>query len=163
MEEPLTSNSSLPPRPPLGIYTSRCDDKGRVRLPKEFEEYLRTLADQEFFVTTLDGRIGRIYPISVWMQNEKILAEDTEDPEAAEDIAFMAHHWGGVSAIDGQGRVLAPPDLRRKLGIENDKVYLRFYNSAIDIYSEAVSQQRLQHATEAIPSKLPALRKRGLK
>jgi MraZ protein len=163
MEETLTSNPSSPKRPPLGIYTSRCDDKGRVRLPREFEEYLKTLPDQEFFITTLDGRIGRIYPISVWMENERILAEDTEDPEAAEDIAFMAHHWGSVSTVDGQGRVLAPPDLRRELGIENDKVYLRFYNGAIDIYSEAVSKQRLQHATEAIPSKLPELKKRGLK
>lgn len=161
MEESLSQPGSA--RPPLGIYSSRCDDKGRVRLPKEFEEFVKTFPEQQFFVTTLDGDIGRIYPIQVWMENEKILAEYTEDPQAAEDVAFMAHYWGSVSGIDGQARVLVPPGLRRKLEIEDQKVNLRFYNGAIDLYSEAASVRRLQRATEAAPTSLPALRKRGLK
>jgi MraZ protein len=163
MDEPLTPNQPAPKRPPLGIYSSRCDDKGRVRLPREFEEYLKTLSEQEYFVTTLDGGIGRIYPISVWMENERILAEDTVDPQGAEDIAFMAHYWGGVSALDAQGRILAPPGLRRKLGIENEKVNLRFYNGGIDIYSEAMSERRLERASGTAPAALPEFRKRGLK
>ncbi|MGA2326059.1 MAG: hypothetical protein ABSH05_07205 [Bryobacteraceae bacterium] len=161
MEESLSQPDSA--RPPIGIYSSRCDDKGRVRLPREFEEFVKTFPEQQFFVTTLDGDIGRIYPIQVWMENEKILAEYTEDPQAAEDVAFMAHYWGSVSGIDGQARVLVPPGLRRKLEIEDQKVNLRFYNGAIDLYSEAASVRRLQRATEAAPTSLPALRKRGLK
>ena len=161
MEESLSQPDSA--RPPIGIYSSRCDDKGRVRLPREFEEFVKTFPEQQFFVTTLDGDIGRIYPIQVWMENEKILAEYTEDPQAAEDVAFMAHYWGSVSGIDGQARILVPPGLRRKLEIEDQKVNLRFYNGAIDLYSEAASVRRLQRATEAAPTSLPALRKRGLK
>jgi MraZ protein len=161
VEESLSQPDSA--RPPIGIYSSRCDDKGRVRLPREFEEFVKTFPEQQFFVTTLDGDIGRIYPIQVWMENEKILAEYTEDPQAAEDVAFMAHYWGSVSGIDGQARVLVPPGLRRKLEIEDQKVNLRFYNGAIDLYSEAASVRRLQRATEAAPTSLPALRKRGLK
>jgi len=161
VEESLSQPDSA--RPPIGIYSSRCDDKGRVRLPREFEEFVKTFPEQQFFVTTLDGDIGRIYPIQVWMENEKILAEYTEDPQAAEDVAFMAHYWGSVSGIDGQARILVPPGLRRKLEIEDQKVNLRFYNGAIDLYSEAASVRRLQRATEAAPTSLPALRKRGLK
>jgi MraZ protein len=161
VEESLSQPGSA--RPPIGIYSSRCDDKGRVRLPKEFEEFVKTFPEQQFFVTTLDGDIGRIYPIQVWMENEKILAEYTEDPQAAEDVAFMAHYWGSVSGIDGQARILVPPGLRRKLEIEDQKVNLRFYRGAIDLYSEAASVRRLQRATEAAPTSLPALRKRGLK
>ncbi|MGC9969012.1 MAG: hypothetical protein ABSE56_00340 [Bryobacteraceae bacterium] len=161
MEESLSQPGSA--RPPLGIYSSRCDDKGRVRLPKEFEEFVKTFPEQQFFVTTLDGHIGRIYPIQVWMENEKIFAEDTDDPEGAEDEAFLAHYWGSVSGIDGQARILVPPGLRRKLEIEDQKVNLRFYNGAIDLYSEAASERRLQRATEAAPTNLRALRKRGLK
>jgi DNA-binding transcriptional regulator/RsmH inhibitor MraZ len=152
-----------PARPPLGIFSSRCDDKGRVRLPKEFEDFARVFPEQEFFVTTFDGDIGRIYPISTWMANEKVFEEFEEDPQAAEDLRFLADHYGASSAIDGQGRILVPPGLRRKLGIENQKVLLRFYNGAIDIYSEAVAEKRLARAIEAAPKYLPALRKRGLK
>jgi DNA-binding transcriptional regulator/RsmH inhibitor MraZ len=152
-----------PPRSPLGIYTSRCDDKGRVRLPKDIEDFVRSLAEPEFFVTTLDGAIGRIYPIAVWEENLKILAEFNDDPQAAEDIGFMADHWGARSGLDAQARILVPPGLRRKLEIEDQKVYLRYYNGAIDLYSEAASEKRLERATIALPDSLPALRKRGLK
>jgi hypothetical protein len=40
---------------------------------------------------------------------------------------------------------------------------VRFYNGAIDLYSEAASERRLKRATEAVATNLPALRKRGLK
>jgi DNA-binding transcriptional regulator/RsmH inhibitor MraZ len=68
-----------------------------------------------------------------------------------------------VSGIDGQGRILVPPGLRRKLEIEDQKVNLRFYNGAIDLYSEAASEKRLQRATAAALANLRALRKRGVK
>lgn len=152
-----------PPQPPLGIYSSRCDDKGRVRLPKEFEEFLRTFADPQFFVTSLDGRIGRIYPIETWRQNEIVFEGYDEDPDAAEDIRFIADHWGGLSTIDGQGRILVPPELRRKIEIEDQKVFLRFYRGAVELYSEAESGRRMERATGALATNLHALRKRGLK
>jgi DNA-binding transcriptional regulator/RsmH inhibitor MraZ len=152
-----------PARPPLGIYSSRCDEKGRVRLPKEFEEYAKTFPEQQFFVTSLDGDIGRIYPIHVWRENLKILAEYSADPQAADDLAYIADTWGSVSGLDAQGRILVPPALRRKLEIEEQKVNLRFYNGAIDLYSEAAHEKRLQRATASAAAALPALRKAGLK
>ena len=152
-----------PTPPPLGIYSSRCDDKGRVRLPKEFEEFLRTFPDPQFFVTSLDGSIGRIYPIQVWRENEKVFEEYEDDPQAAEDIRYLADRWGGVSTIDAQGRILIPPDLRRKIEVEDQKVFVRFYKSAVEIYSEGESERRMQRATAALLVNLPALRKRGLK
>ncbi len=150
-------------RPPLGIYTSRCDEKGRLRLPKEFEEFLKTYPEPEFFITSLNGAIARIYPIQTWMENERVLAGFDEDPKAAADIAFLAHYWGGVSTIDGQGRVLVPPVLRRKLEIEDQKVNLRFYRGAVEVYSEAESERRLERAMGALAVNLEALEKRGLK
>jgi DNA-binding transcriptional regulator/RsmH inhibitor MraZ len=150
-------------RPPLGIYTSRCDDKGRLRLPKEFEDFLRTFPEPEFFVTSLDGDIARIYPIQTWRENEKVLAGFDENPKAARAIAFLADYWGGVSTIDGQGRVLVPPVLRRKLEIEDQKVNVRFYRGAVEVYSEAESGRRLERAMGALADNLEALEKKGLK
>jgi DNA-binding transcriptional regulator/RsmH inhibitor MraZ len=152
-----------PAQPPLGIYSSRCDDKGRVRLPKEFEEFLRTFPDPRFFVTSLDGTIGRIYPIETWRENEKIFEEFEDDPQAADDIRYLADLWGGVSTIDAQGRMLVPPDLRRKIEIEDQKVFVRFYKGAVEVYSEAESERRMKRAADALAVSLPALRKKGLK
>ncbi len=149
-------------RQPLGVYTSRCDDKGRLRLPKELEDFLRTWPEPEYFITSLDGAIARIYPIRTWMENEKVLAGFKENPKAGRDIAFLAHHWGGVSMIDAQGRVLVPQELRKKLQIEDQKVNLRFYKGAVEVYSEAESDRRLASAMEAMAAHLDELEKQGL-
>jgi MraZ protein len=150
-------------RPPLGIYTSRCDDKGRLRLPKEFEDFLRTFPEPEFFVTSLDGSIARIYPIRTWMENQKVLADFEDDPEMAEGQGFLSDYWGGISTIDAQGRILVPPVLRRKIGIEDQKVNVRFYRSAVEVYSEAESERRLERAMNAPPASRTALLRKGLK
>jgi bifunctional DNA-binding transcriptional regulator/antitoxin component of YhaV-PrlF toxin-antitoxin module len=97
------------------------------------------------------------------MDNENVLAGFDENPDAARDIAFLAHYWGGVSTIDGQGRVLVPSELRRKLAIEDQKVNLRFYKGAVEVYTEAESERRLARATEALGANLTTLEKRGLK
>lgn len=133
-----------------------------MRLPKEIEDFLRKCPDPEFFVTSLDGNIARIYPIRTWMENEKVLAGFTKDPKAARNIAFMAHYWGGVTTIDGQGRILIPPALRRKLAIEDQKVNVQFYKGAVEVYSEAESERRMASAMVGLDGNLDALEREGL-
>lgn len=150
-----TSSTPAPlPDPPLGTYPSRCDDKGRVRLPKQIEEYLRALEDHEFFITTLDGSIGKIYPRSVWEDNRKKFAQN---PKLALDIGRYADYHGSLSEIDGQGRVLLSPQLRRKLAVENQPVYLRYDARGVEIYSEAAQQASIERAERIAPVVLPDL------
>ena len=52
--------------PPDGMYPARMDDRGRVKLPAAFQEYLNSLDDKKLFVTSLDRRIAQIYPIRAW-------------------------------------------------------------------------------------------------
>lgn len=142
------------PDPPLGTFTSRCDDKGRVRLPKQLEEYLRALPDSEFFITTLDGSIGKIYPRTVWENNRKKFAAN---PKIAIDIGRYADHYGSLSEIDNQSRVLLSPQLRRKLGVENQPLYLRYDNQGVELYSEATQEESLRRAEASAPTVLPDL------
>lgn len=152
-----------PTQPPLGIYTSRCDEKGRLRLPKEFEDFMRSFPDPEFFVTSLDGNIGRIYPIQTWRSNLQTLENDPDDQALAESAQYLADHFGSVAVIDSQGRILVPPVLRRQLGIENEKVQVRYYRGAVEIYSDAEAQRRLEHAMQTVPPRIHELRRKGLK
>jgi MraZ protein len=59
-----------PVEPPRGTYQARVDEKGRLKLPAVFQQYLTDLGETKVFVTSLDVRIARIYPISVWKENE---------------------------------------------------------------------------------------------
>ena len=43
--------------PPNGMYPARVDDKGRLKLPVGFQEYISGLPEKKLFVTSLDRRI----------------------------------------------------------------------------------------------------------
>jgi MraZ protein len=153
-----------PVEPPRGFFPAHVDDKGRLKLPVNFQQYLGSLGDQKLFVTSIDGRTARIYPISVWEQNEIVLAEQaSEDPEAADDIGFMANHFGAEAKVDPQGRVTLPTGLRRDLSLENQEVRLDCFQGGIGIYNLAEYEARLRRASENLAGKLVAMKKKGFK
>ena len=56
---------------PRGFFSAHVDDKGRLKLPVELQQYLSAIGDEKYFVTSVDDRIARIYPISVWKGDRK--------------------------------------------------------------------------------------------
>ncbi len=148
--------------PPLGIFEAKCDEKGRVKLPVRFAAYLKSLEDK-FFVTTLDMRIARIYPRKVWERNQNLFEDAGEDSDSAEDIAFIANVYGDFSEIDENGRVLMPTELRRKLEIEKQPVWLDYYRGRINVFGKKIYDERMNRATVNLPDKVRALEKKGLK
>ena len=144
------------------MYPGRVDDKGRLKLPVGFQDFVTGLAEKKLFVTSLDRRIGQIYPIAIWRENKKFLNEYRANPKAAGRIAFNAQDLGADSEMDGQGRVLLPPEMRRELGIENQSVRLFAYKGRIEILSEAIYEQRKQQSAASAEADLETLEGAGL-
>jgi len=149
--------------PPRGNYPARVDEKGRLKLPAVVHQYLNQLGEEKVFITSLDLRTARIYPISVWKQNEDLFELASDDPQAAEDIAFIANHLGADTEVDGQGRVLMPQELRQALKMENQPVWLACYKGRINVYAKDVYEERRVRAMTNLEQKLVTLEKRGLK
>jgi MraZ protein len=147
---------------PNGMYPARVDDKGRLKLPVGFQQFFAGLTEKKLFVTSLDRRIGQIYPIANWRETKKFLYGQKENSKAAGRIAFNAQDLGADSEMDNQGRVLLPPEMRRELGIENQSVRLFHYKSRIEILSEAIYQERKLQATESAEADLETLEVAGL-
>ena len=63
---------------PYGVPQASVDDKGRLKLPVEFIAYLEAFGGKKLFITTLDKRTGRIYPMSVWQSNLNVLRNAPE-------------------------------------------------------------------------------------
>ena len=148
--------------PPNGMYPGRVDDKGRLKLPVGFQQYFSGLAEKKLFVTSLDRRIGQIYPIAVWRENKKFLNEYRQNPKAAARISFNAQDLGADSEMDGQGRVLLSPEMRRELGIENQSVHLYAYKGRIEILSEAIYAERKQQSAASAEEDQETLEGAGL-
>jgi len=154
---------SVPVKPPRGAHQTRCDDKGRLKLPVVFQQYLSELKEQTVFITSVDRRTARIYPISLWKENEILFGAAGGDSEAAARVAFVANHFGADSEVDAQGRVLIPTTLRRHLGIENQPVWLDTFGGRINVYSDTEYEQRLTTAFDGIDDNVKVLERRGLK
>ena len=163
-DEISSSTHSIDPlnEPPNGRYPARVDAKGRLQLPVRFQQYITGLREKKLFCTSLDRRIGQIYPISVWRANKKFFGEYREDPQAAARISFNAQDLGADSEMDKDGRVLLPPEMRRELGIENQSVHLIAFKGRIEILSEPIYAERKRLATASAADDLEKLERSGL-
>jgi len=144
------------------MYPARVDDKGRLKLPVAFQQYLGALKEKKLFVTSLDRRIGQLYPIEIWRENKKFLLNYRDDPRASRIITFNAQDLGADSEMDSQGRVLLPPEMRRELGIENQSVRLFANLGRIEILSEALYEERKREAFESSAASQEKLERAGL-
>ena len=145
------------------MYPARMDDRGRVKVPAPFKEYLEKFEDKRLFVTSLDRRIAQVYPIIFWKQTEKFLEAYSEDPEAAENLAFNAADLGAETEMDAQGRILFSPELRRELGLEDQPVHLYVFGGHIEVLSPAVYEERKVAAKVKPVSDLAKARRAGMK
>jgi DNA-binding transcriptional regulator/RsmH inhibitor MraZ len=144
------------------MYPGRLDDKGRMKVPVDFQQFLSALREKKLFVTSLDRRIAQIYPIAVWRENEKFFETYRDDPRIARNVAFNAADLGAESEMDNQGRILFPPELRRELGIENQSVRLFAYRGRIEVLSEKIYEERKREASQMAAEDLAKLEAAGL-
>ncbi|MFN7998890.1 MAG: hypothetical protein U0Q18_35025 [Bryobacteraceae bacterium] len=149
--------------PPRGMYPARLDEKGRLKLPAEFQRYVGNLTEKRLFVTSLDRRIATIYPIRVWKENERFFEGFVDDPETAERVAFNAADLGAETEMDAQGRIQFATELRRELGIENQTVRLQAYKGSIQVLSETIYQARRAQASKSPETDVKVLQRAGLK
>jgi len=155
------NNGMMQAEPPHSIAQASVDEKGRLKLPAEFLEYLEALKVTKVFITTFDQRQARIYPIAVWKVNEALFENSAE--AAAERLALLAKAYGGDAEIDKSGRVLLPAKLREALDLEKQPVCLDVYHGRINVVSKKIHDERMQLALASMSEDLKTLEKLGLK
>jgi MraZ protein len=154
-------NGVMMAEPPHSIAQASVDEKGRLKLPAEFLEYLEALKVTKVFITTFDQRLARIYPIAVWKVNEALFENSAE--AAAERLALLAKAYGGDAEIDKSGRVLLPAKLRETLDLEKQPVWLDVYHGRINVVNKKIHDERMQLAQASMSEDLKTLEKMGLK
>ena len=120
-------------------------------------------SERRVFITSLDLRTVRIYPLSLWKSNESLLEQDTEDPDSAADVAFLAKDLGGSSELDAQGRVLVPVELRQLLEFGIAAGVPRLLQGPHQRSHGSAVQGKAGRARENVLEKLSRLEKKGLR
>jgi MraZ protein len=159
----VQNNNLATAEPPHSIVQASVDEKGRLKLPVEFLEYLEALKVTKVFITTFDLRLARIYPSRVWEVNKVLLQNAGEHAAAAERLAYLAKAYGGDAEIDKSGRVLLPAKLREALNLEKQPVWLDEFQGRINVVTKQVHDERMQMAKANMSEDLKTLEKMGLK
>ncbi len=95
-----------------GNAPAKIDDKGRLKVPNAFRAVIQEEHGRELFVTSLTGESVRLYPMPIWLEIERKLAEMPSTHPARARFLDRVNFYGQVSELDPQGRVLIQSLLR---------------------------------------------------
>jgi len=57
-----------------GNHPTRVDEKGRLKIPAEFKRVIDEKYGQQYYITSLDGKVAQVYPFEEWERIEQKLA-----------------------------------------------------------------------------------------
>jgi MraZ protein len=95
-----------------GNAPAKIDDKGRLKIPNTFRAAIAEQHGREVFVTSLTGESVLVYPMPVWIDIERKLAQAPSTHPAKRKFLDRVSFYGQVAEFDDQGRLLIQPLLR---------------------------------------------------
>jgi MraZ protein len=126
-----------------GNHPARIDDKGRIKIPNGFRSLVESQYGPELFVTSVAGDYVRLYPLAVWMEIERKLAQVPSTHPARQRFLERVNFYGQLATMDKQGRVLLPQLLRESAAMAGDVSVLGQQNH-LEVWNLKRLQERLK-------------------
>ena len=119
------------------------DEKGRLKIPTKFRAPLLATFGPKLYITSWAVPSVRIYPIVEWEKIEKIMRDSgrTNDPRVRRFL-WSASIYGDEQEIDGQGRILIPPRLRKFAKMEGEVIVCGYPTNELEIWKETLFRER---------------------
>ena len=89
-----------------GNHPTRVDEKGRLKVPAEFKRVIDEKYNEKFYITSLDGKVGQVYPFEEWERIEQKLAGLSTFNPTKKKFLDRVNYYGQMVEMDGQGRLL---------------------------------------------------------
>ena len=121
-----------------GNHPARVDEKGRLKIPNGFRVLVEQQYGAELFVTSVSGEYVRVYPMAVWLEIERRLAEVPSANPSKQRFLDRVNFFGQTVTMDKQGRVVLPQLLRENAAMAGDVSVLGLQN-----HLEVWNQKRL--------------------
>ena len=111
-----------------GNHPARIDEKGRIKVPNGFRTLIEQQYGAELFVTSVTGEYVRLYPMAVWLEIERRLAEVPSTNPSKLRFLDRVNFFGQAVAMDKQGRVVVPQLLRESAAMAGEVSVLGLQN-----------------------------------
>ncbi|PYQ14785.1 MAG: division/cell wall cluster transcriptional repressor MraZ [Acidobacteria bacterium] len=107
-----------------GNSPARIDEKGRLKIPTTFRNYIEQQYGSDVFITSISGEFVRIYPMAVWLEIEKKVAAVSSMNPTIMRFLNRVNYYGSVGSLDAQGRVVIQPLLRKAAEVTGEVAVL---------------------------------------
>jgi len=105
-----------------GSFECRMDRQGRVAIPSAFRRKIEDAGDA-FVLTFFDDAIAG-YPRAAWASLENQVLSLPAFSKKARALSRVLASRAHESRLDGQGRILVPPALRKLAALDRDVVII---------------------------------------
>jgi len=126
-----------------GNQPATVDDKGRIKIPTSFRAAIRDAYGAEVFLTSVDGKNVRIYPLPVWTAVEDRINRIPAMSPARQKFMDRVNYFGHVTTMDKQGRVLVPALLRDEAQMSGEVVVMGQMDYLV-VWNHEVFRSRLE-------------------
>lgn len=103
-----------------GNCPTRLDEKGRLKIPADFKREIDKSFDAQFYTTSLDGKVLKLFPMKEWEAFEQRIIAATPDFEELDRFQNLTSAYGHTLEMDVQGRLTVPERLREKFDLKGD-------------------------------------------
>lgn len=101
-----------------GNHPAKIDEKGRLKLPSAFKQFVDAGQVTQFFITSTDGKSAEVWPLPEWEKVENRLADISSLDDDVEAYLKLVNYYGQQVEMDSQGRLLFPQILRSKARLD---------------------------------------------
>src|SRR6266480_5552858 len=129
-----------------GNRPTRVDEKGRLKVPAEFKRVIDEKYNAQFYITSLDGKVGQVYPFEEWERIEQKLAGLSTFNPTKKKFLDRVNYYGQMVEMDGQGRLLIPQlvrdsaQIKGEVAVIGDQKYLEVRN--LEAYRQEIQQEK---------------------
>lgn len=103
-----------------GNCPTRLDEKGRLKMPADFKHEIDRSYNGQFYITSLDGAVIKLYPLVEWERFEQKILSQSNSHRALEKFTDTTSYYGQAVEMDSQGRLTIAEWLRNKFGLKGE-------------------------------------------
>lgn len=131
-----------------GNCPTRLDDKGRLKIPADFKKEIDDSYNGQFYITSLDGAVIRLYPLQEWERIEEKMAKLPTTDETLEKFLDVTSYYGQVVTMDAQGRLTISDRLRNEFRLKGEVAVVgKLHYIEIRLMDEYTQHVKANHIT----------------
>ncbi|MEW5802200.1 MAG: division/cell wall cluster transcriptional repressor MraZ [bacterium] len=119
----------------IGKYEHNLDNKGRISVPAKIRDTLRDEYKDEKLILTCYENYLVAYPLKEWLDIGQRIRQAPNMEKGVSDFMRLLFSNASDVSFDRQGRILIPPQMRTRAGIDKAVVMVGVMNK-IEIWAQ---------------------------